>query len=132
MRPCLPYEYDSYLPSQKRRFITLPGLTGLWQVSGKNKTTFSEMIALDVRYAETKSPWLDLKIMLKTFPALLSQVIESRFKKRAEALPSRIDQELFDSVAYQTGPDESPNRAAIVLQENSGRMEIVTTAHAEN
>jgi exopolysaccharide production protein ExoY len=80
-RPCLPYEYENYLPSQKRRFNTLPGLTGLWQVSGKNKTTFSEMITLDIEYAEKKSPWLDLKIMAMTVPALVGQVVESRFKK---------------------------------------------------
>jgi len=81
-RPCLPYEYDSYLPSQKRRFNSLPGLTGLWQVSGKNKTTFSEMIALDIEYAEKKSLWLDLKIMAMTLPALLGQVKEARAKKK--------------------------------------------------
>jgi len=43
-RPCVPYEYEHYLPSQKQRFAVAPGLTGLWQVSGKNKTTFNEMI----------------------------------------------------------------------------------------
>lgn len=82
-RPCLPYEYDSYVPAQKRRFNSLPGLTGLWQVSGKNKTTFSEMIALDIQYSETKSLWLDLKIMLRTLPALLGQVQEVRARKQA-------------------------------------------------
>ena len=54
-RPCLPYEYDRYLPWQKERFGAAPGLTGLWQVSGKNKTTFVEMIQLDIRYAKTKT-----------------------------------------------------------------------------
>lgn len=80
-RPCLPYEYDNYVPAQKRRFNSLPGLTGLWQVSGKNKTTFSEMIALDIQYTETMTPWLDLKIMFKTVPALLGQVIETKLAK---------------------------------------------------
>ena len=75
-RPCVPYEFDQYLPSQKRRFETLPGLTGLWQVSGKNNTTFFEMIALDIHYAENKSLWLDLKIMFETLPTLVSQVRE--------------------------------------------------------
>jgi lipopolysaccharide/colanic/teichoic acid biosynthesis glycosyltransferase len=88
-RPCVPYEYENYLPDQKRRFDTLPGLTGLWQVSGKNKTTFSEMIALDIRYAETKSLRLDLKIMARTLPALITQVKETRAKRRAEALLPR-------------------------------------------
>jgi lipopolysaccharide/colanic/teichoic acid biosynthesis glycosyltransferase len=88
-RPCVPYEYENYLPEQKRRFNTLPGLTGLWQVSGKNKTTFSEMIALDIRYAETKSLPLDVKIMARTLPALITQVKETRAKRRAEALLPR-------------------------------------------
>jgi lipopolysaccharide/colanic/teichoic acid biosynthesis glycosyltransferase len=73
-RPCVPYEYENYLPWQKERFATLPGLTGLWQVSGKNKTTFVEMIQLDIKYTRDKTFWLDLAIMLRTFPALLIQM----------------------------------------------------------
>ena len=76
-RPCLPYEYEMYQPWQKQRFDTLPGLTGLWQVSGKNKTTFNEMVRLDILYARNKSIWLDLKIMGKTISALLTQVREA-------------------------------------------------------
>jgi len=75
-RPCTPYEYDCYETWQKRRFEAMPGLTGLWQVSGKNKTTFNEMIHLDVAYAQKISIWMDLKIMLKTFPVLFLQVKE--------------------------------------------------------
>ena len=77
-RPCLPYEYDEYLPWQKERFGTVPGLTGLWQVSGKNKTTFVEMIRLDIKYAKNKTLWRDLKIILMTVPALIIQIRESR------------------------------------------------------
>lgn len=76
-RPCLPYEYNKYQRWQKERFNTLPGLTGLWQVGGKNKTTFTEMICLDIRYARTKTLWLDLMVLLKTFPAIVVQVLES-------------------------------------------------------
>src|SRR5580704_8690162 len=47
-RPCVPYEYEEYQSWQKERFKTVPGLTGLWQVSGKNNTTFDEMIHLDL------------------------------------------------------------------------------------
>lgn len=83
-RPCLPYEYDNYVPAQKRRFNSLPGLTGLWQVSGKNKTSFSEMIALDIQYTEMKSLWLDLKIMFKTIPALLGQVLEIKLAENRQ------------------------------------------------
>jgi lipopolysaccharide/colanic/teichoic acid biosynthesis glycosyltransferase len=82
-RPCLPYEYDNYLPWQKERFHTVPGLTGLWQVSGKNKTTFVEMIQLDIRYAKNKSFLWDLKIILMTVPVLVAQMMEARLAKKS-------------------------------------------------
>ena len=81
-RPCLPYESENYLPWQKERFDTLPGLTGLWQVSGKNRTTFNEMMQLDIKYARNKSLWLDLEIILKTVPAILGQVLQTRKRKK--------------------------------------------------
>jgi exopolysaccharide production protein ExoY len=73
-RPCLPYEYEHYTALQRRRFDSLPGLTGLWQVSGKNRTTFEEMIQLDVDYTRRSSLALDLKIVALTIPALCVQV----------------------------------------------------------
>jgi exopolysaccharide production protein ExoY len=79
-RPCLPYEFELYLPWQRERCSALPGLTGLWQVSGKNKTTFSEMIRLDIEYAHRSSLWLDLEIIFKTIPVLLSQTSSTRKK----------------------------------------------------
>jgi len=75
-RPCLRYEYESYEPWQKQRFNSLPGLTGLWQVSGKNTTTFEQMIRMDIQYAEMKSPAVDLAIMVKTIPVLARQAAE--------------------------------------------------------
>lgn len=74
-RPCLPYEAEYYSSWQTRRFNTLPGITGLWQVSGKNRTTFKQMIRLDIRYIEKLSFRLDLIIMLKTLPTLMGQLI---------------------------------------------------------
>jgi exopolysaccharide production protein ExoY len=82
-RPCVPYEYDQYLPAHKARFGTVPGLTGLWQVSGKNNTTFEEMISLDLNYIKNKSLWLDLKIIFKTVPALVVQMLETRARKKS-------------------------------------------------
>lgn len=84
-RPCVPYEYDRYLAWQRERFKTVPGLTGLWQVSGKNNTTFEEMIHLDVKYIKRKSLWLDIAIILKTVPALVIQMIETRARRKAHA-----------------------------------------------
>jgi lipopolysaccharide/colanic/teichoic acid biosynthesis glycosyltransferase len=87
-RPCVPYECEHLLPWQRERFDTLPGLTGLWQVSGKNQTTFLEMMELDISYARTKTPWLDLAIIFKTLPVVLGQIWEAR-KKRALLVADR-------------------------------------------
>jgi len=75
-RPCLHSEYSKYLPWQRERLHTLPGLTGLWQVSGKNRTSFNEMIELDVKYIRSRSFLLDVTIMLKTIPTVLGEVKE--------------------------------------------------------
>jgi lipopolysaccharide/colanic/teichoic acid biosynthesis glycosyltransferase len=85
-RPCLPYEAEQYLPWQRERFNAVPGLTGLWQVSGKNRTTFQQMMQLDIQYSKTKSFWLDVKIMLLTPQALLVQLLDLRGKKGKERL----------------------------------------------
>jgi lipopolysaccharide/colanic/teichoic acid biosynthesis glycosyltransferase len=76
-RPCLSYEGEKYLPWQKERFNTLPGLTGLWQVSGKNKTTFEEMMHLDIHYVRNKSLSSDLRIMFATVSVVVTQILET-------------------------------------------------------
>ncbi len=86
-RPCLPCEYDRHLDWQKQRYNTLPGLTGLWQVSGKNTTTFNQMIRFDLEYDRNKSLWLDLTIMLRTIPAVITQIREiMRNRKNPEVI----------------------------------------------
>ncbi|GAB4367479.1 MAG: hypothetical protein Kow00128_11990 [Deltaproteobacteria bacterium] len=82
-RPCLPYEAQEYLLWHARRFDTVPGMTGLWQVNGKNKTTFKEMIRYDIAYSRQMSPWLDFSILLKTIPTVFSLVMEHLRRKRA-------------------------------------------------
>jgi lipopolysaccharide/colanic/teichoic acid biosynthesis glycosyltransferase len=91
-RPCTPQEFDNYRPAQKERVNAPPGLTGYWQVSGKNKTTFSEMIAMDLFYARNMSILLDLRIMLSTLPVLALQVLESLSRKAGATmrLPSGL------------------------------------------
>ena len=91
-RPCLPNEFKRYEAWQKQRVNAPPGLTGYWQVNGKNKTTFSEMIAMDLFYAKNMSFWLDLTIMLKTVPALIGQMLESRRISRLELRTQVIGQ----------------------------------------
>lgn len=70
-RPPIPYEVESYEPWQRKRLDMKPGITGLWQVSGRNRLTFEEMVRTDLYYIENWSLWLDLKIMLLTLPAVL-------------------------------------------------------------
>ena len=72
-RPPLPYELEEYDTWHKRRVLEVkPGITGLWQVTGRSRTTFAEMVRLDLSYAKTWSPWLDIKILLQTPRAVLS------------------------------------------------------------
>jgi len=90
-RPCIPYECEKYLPWQMERFGAVPGLTGLWQVSGKNRTTFEEMMHLDIEYVRTRSWWLDLRIIAMTMPAVLIQFFETRRQRRgATSLRARF------------------------------------------
>jgi lipopolysaccharide/colanic/teichoic acid biosynthesis glycosyltransferase len=66
-RPAIPYEVEAYDIWHRRRVLEAkPGITGLWQVNGRSKVKFDEMVRLDLRYAQSWSPWLDLKILLQT------------------------------------------------------------------
>lgn len=76
-RPCTVTEFERYAPEQRARVNALPGLTGLWQVNGKNKTTFREMIEMDIFYSRNISLSLDLKIILRTVPAIIGQLSDS-------------------------------------------------------
>jgi exopolysaccharide biosynthesis polyprenyl glycosylphosphotransferase len=72
-RPPLTYEVARYKPWHHRRVLDAkPGITGLWQVTGRSRTTFDEMVRLDLRYAKCSSVWMDLKILLATPRAVLS------------------------------------------------------------
>jgi lipopolysaccharide/colanic/teichoic acid biosynthesis glycosyltransferase len=72
-RPVIPYEVEHYPESYLPRFSVKPGLTGLWQVSGRNQRTYHEMVCADVDYAEHRTVWLDLKILCKTIPVVLGR-----------------------------------------------------------
>jgi lipopolysaccharide/colanic/teichoic acid biosynthesis glycosyltransferase len=71
-RPVIPYEVAEYPAWYRRRFAVKPGLTGLWQVSGRNERTYEEMVRLDIEYAESRSFLLDLSIFVRTPWAVLS------------------------------------------------------------
>jgi lipopolysaccharide/colanic/teichoic acid biosynthesis glycosyltransferase len=73
-RPPLPYEFERYRMWHRRRVLeTKPGLTGLWQVKGRSRTTFDEMVRMDIRYAQTSTIWTDLQIICQTPVAMLSR-----------------------------------------------------------
>ena len=72
-RPPIPYEVDHYPPHWFERFLVKPGVTGLWQVSGRSEVSLEEMIELDVDYARRRSVLLNVWILLRTIPAVLSQ-----------------------------------------------------------
>ena len=72
-RPPLPYEFEVYGIWHRLRLLEAkPGITGLWQVHGRSRTTFEEMVRLDLRYARMWSLWVDIKILLQTPRAVFS------------------------------------------------------------
>ena len=71
-RPPIPYEVEHYRPDQLGRLAVKPGITGLWQISGRSSTTFAEMVELDIEYIRHQSFWFDVAILLRTIPAVLS------------------------------------------------------------
>ncbi|MGB2866514.1 MAG: sugar transferase, partial [Sedimentisphaerales bacterium] len=89
-RPPLTYEVEEYLQWNYARFDAVPGMTGLWQVSGKNRLTFTKMMQLDIRYSRKMSLWLDIKILLKTPLAIVSQI--------SDTLPSRKSERLIEEL----------------------------------
>ncbi len=83
-RPPIPYEYREYQPWHRERIDAVPGMTGLWQVSGKNRLTFDKMVCLDVQYWRQKSFWLDLKILLLTPAAIFLQIKDGMHNKKLQ------------------------------------------------
>jgi exopolysaccharide biosynthesis polyprenyl glycosylphosphotransferase len=71
-RPAPPSEVQRYQAWHKRRLEVAPGITGLWQVSGRSELSFDEMVLLDLYYIENWSPFLDFQIILRTFPKMLT------------------------------------------------------------
>jgi lipopolysaccharide/colanic/teichoic acid biosynthesis glycosyltransferase len=81
-RPCIPYEAEEYLRWHTRRFDTVPGMTGIWQIRGKNRRTFAEMIRMDIEYISKQSLWLDIKILVKTPFVILFEVLSTVVKNK--------------------------------------------------
>jgi len=98
-RPCIPYEAEEYLRWHTHRFDVVPGLTGLWQVSGKNKLTFKQMIRLDINYSNNLALWNDIRIIFATPVAILVMVTEAVFNKyrgHYKSMDTNQDIKLFE------------------------------------
>jgi lipopolysaccharide/colanic/teichoic acid biosynthesis glycosyltransferase len=104
-RPCIPKEFDCYKPEQKRRVEAPPGLTGLWQVNGKNRLTFTQMIEWDLKYRDTMSLRTDVMIILRTVPAILGQLSDAKRKVQAEAVKAK---KAVAAGGYGTGAEFAP------------------------
>jgi lipopolysaccharide/colanic/teichoic acid biosynthesis glycosyltransferase len=72
-RPDVPYSVEAYAPWALRRLAVQPGMTGLWQVSGRSKLSIQDMLRLDVAYVDRCSLRLDIEILLRTIPAVISR-----------------------------------------------------------
>jgi len=70
-RPCLEWEAEMFTPEFRSRFTVRPGITGLWQVSGRSELGTVDMLKLDLEYVRHRTLWIDIVIMLRTAPTLL-------------------------------------------------------------
>jgi lipopolysaccharide/colanic/teichoic acid biosynthesis glycosyltransferase len=114
-RPCMSYEFDLFSKRQKRRCEAPPGLTGLWQVSGKNNTTFEQMMELDLQYLREMSLWLDIKIIARTIPAILKLIWEMKIRPRLGRPPMKTEVKLDKQMA---ATPVVPLRAAVQSSQN--------------
>ncbi len=89
-RPTTAYEHEMFPARYRERCQALPGLTGLWQVNGKNRTTFERMMELDLLYVEKKSLVLDLKIIALTPSAILVQLWDIKAGRKRAALAAAV------------------------------------------
>ena len=117
-RPCIPYEAKEYLRWHTHRFDVLPGLTGLWQVSGKNKLTFKQMIRLDIQYCQNISFLGDLAIILRTPLAILKMVFEAFVGKVSE----RVEKYPIPAVGKKFQEGNAINTLGNVLSSRGGAV----------
>ncbi len=113
-RPCLPCEFNRYEQWQQRRVNAPPGLTGYWQVNGKNETTFNQMMFMDLFYIDKMSIWFDLGVILKTIPVLLFETIEAlkRYRSRHTSHSVRSIPQSIPAISSHNGAHQSSRNGA--------------------
>lgn len=105
-RPCLDYELKAYKPWYVYRFECLPGMTGLWQVRGKNRLTADQMARLDIRYARRQTLGGDFRIMLQT-PGVVWQEMLAACRRWQHRRAARRGQTLPDPIPERVAPSLS-------------------------
>jgi lipopolysaccharide/colanic/teichoic acid biosynthesis glycosyltransferase len=90
-RPVMEYERDRFEPWHFEREAVRPGITGLWQVSGRDRLSAPEMLALDVQYVRRWSMWFDLEILARTMPAVLGELTQTPATRLAAAASAAAD-----------------------------------------
>ncbi|MBL9167555.1 MAG: sugar transferase [Verrucomicrobiales bacterium] len=113
-RPCTTFEFANYETWQKERFNATPGLTGLWQVCGKNRTTFRQMVQMDIAYGKHKCLSLDLSIIVRTIPALVVQLLAARAAAKQTRMGSNGDAELAKAKSITENEDSAEGRSGRV------------------
>lgn len=113
-RPCLPSEFNRYEPWQQKRVNAPPGLTGHWQVNGKNRTTFNQMVFMDLFYIDKMSFWRDLGIIFKTVPVLVFETVEAlkRYRLRKISDLERAIPQSFTAVPNYNGKQQPGRNGA--------------------
>ncbi len=103
-RPPIPYEVEAYLRWHQGRFDSVPGITGLWQVSGKNRLSFRTMAKLDIQYARQLSAWMDARIVILTPFVVLRDMLESCGIGKASAAAVAAAAEAVEADVPADGP----------------------------
>ena len=86
-RPPVPWEVVRYSLNDRRRLDVLPGLTCIWQVSGRSLIPFPKQVEMDVEYIQRRTLWLDIKLLFATIPAVLFQKVPTEHVKEQEIQP---------------------------------------------
>jgi lipopolysaccharide/colanic/teichoic acid biosynthesis glycosyltransferase len=95
-RPPIPYEVEEYRLWHTGRLDTVPGMTGLWQVSGKNTLTFDQMVRLDIHYSRKQSFLLDLKILFMT-PTVIAAELKGSLNKLGQHIGIGVEEAKYKS-----------------------------------
>ena len=133
-RPDVIYAVKDYHAWHYARFNSVPGLTGLWQVSGKNKVSYPEMMRLDLTYDRYRSFWLDLKIILLTLPTLIGQLkdgLGNASQNKGASSAAIYRQKGFSDTAGATLPQGDRDAASVSFLQRDQLDPVLNKQHGK-